>query len=92
MIRIGVNSDKTHPAAYREYKNGWAACLHAEMDVLRFARPGDTLEVLRISADGIAMAKPCKFCQKMIEEKGIRKVRYTDPNGEWQSFKVSRSN
>lgn len=86
VIRIGINSDKTHPRFKRKYDDGtWAAHMHAEMDVLRFAQPGDELEVMRFrkSDNKYAMAKPCKFCMKHIIEAGIKKVSYTDENGDW---------
>jgi len=56
--------------------------MHAEMDVLRFAQPGDELEVMRFRKDGsLGMSKPCKFCQRHIRSAGIRRVYYTDEAG-----------
>ena len=87
VIRIGVNSDKTHPAYKRYYPDGSsAACMHAEMDALRFSKPGDTLEVLRFRPSGYGMAKPCSRCMAVIREKGIRKLRYTNSEGEWEEY------
>ena len=60
---------------------------HAEMSVLHACngRKGDTLFVVRFLSDGsITMAKPCPLCEQMIKDHGIRKVYYTDWNGEWQ--------
>jgi deoxycytidylate deaminase len=90
VVRIGTNSSKTHPRFRRTHKNGQESShLHAEMDVLRFAKPGDTLLVIRFSARGqVTMAKPCEHCQKHIRDAGITKVRYTDWNGEAQEWKV----
>tara|TARA_A200000159_G_scaffold152895_1_gene164317 strand:+ start:889 stop:1239 length:351 start_codon:yes stop_codon:yes gene_type:complete len=85
-IRIGVNTSKTHPSACRTFPDGKSSAgLHAEMNVLRFARKGDDLEVIRFTKLGkMTMAKPCCFCQRLIKEKQIRRTRYTDWNGEWQ--------
>jgi deoxycytidylate deaminase len=86
VIRIGVNSDKTHPRFVREYNDGTSAAnMHAEMDALRFSEPGDELEVMRFrkSDNKYAIAKPCSFCMKHIKSAGIKKVTYTDENGEW---------
>ena len=50
VIRIGENTSKTHPRFRRQYPDGsWASHMHAEMNVLRFAKPGDEIEVIRWS-------------------------------------------
>jgi deoxycytidylate deaminase len=85
MLRIGTNSYKTHPRFGRKFKSGpkEVFTLHAEMDVLRFAQPGDDIIVLRFRADGsLAMAKPCIDCQKIIEEESIRRVYYSNSDGD----------
>jgi len=89
IIRMGVNNNKTHPKFKRQYKDGsWSAHLHAEMDVLRFAKPGDIIEVMRFRKGdgGFAMAKPCQFCQKHLRAAGIKKVRFTNEQGEWEEW------
>ncbi len=85
-IRIGTNQSKTHPIAYRRYKDGQeAANMHAEMDVLRFARKGDSLVVTRFLKDGsLTMAKPCIHCIKLIKSIGLKEVRYTNWSGNWE--------
>ena len=91
VIRVGINSDKTHPRFKRKYEDGtWAAHMHAEMDVLRFAQPGDELEVMRFrkSDNSFAMAKPCRHCMPHIIGSGISKVRYTDDNGRWKELQL----
>jgi hypothetical protein len=60
------------------------------MSAIRFYKPGDRLEIFRILEDGsFAMAKPCKFCQAALLEKGINSVRYTNENGEWAIFNIT---
>lgn len=89
VVRIGINSDKTHPRFKRRYDDGtWAAHMHAEMDVLRFSEPGDELEVMRWkkSDNTFAMAKPCRHCMPHIIKAGIAKVTYTNDNGEWEEL------
>jgi len=83
IVRVGTNTMKTHPRFVRMYPDGsCAAHMHAEMDVLRFAQPGDELEVMRFRKDGsLGMSKPCKFCQRHIQASGIRRVHYTDETG-----------
>tara|TARA_B100000131_G_C18097395_1_gene604569 strand:- start:111 stop:467 length:357 start_codon:yes stop_codon:yes gene_type:complete len=87
VIRVGENTDKTHPRFKRQYEDGtWASHMHAEMNVLRFAKPGDEIEVMRFSKCGhdLTMAKPCSLCEEEIKKAGIKKVRYTNWNGEWE--------
>ena len=94
VVKVGTNSKKTHPAFERTYKNGEKGYhLHAEMDVLRFAKPGDNLEVLRWNAMGeLKMAFPCEYCQKAIKDAKINKVTYSDWDGKMISFKVEKIN
>ena len=91
VVRIGENTSKTHPRFRRQYSDGtWASHMHAEMNVLRFAQPGDELEVLRFKKCGHdwTMAKPCQLCMEHIRSAGIKKVRYTNWSGEWEEMKL----
>ena len=91
VIRIGENTDKTHPRFKRQYPDGtWASHMHAEMNVLRFAEPGDELEVIRFKKceHGWTMAKPCPVCIREIVKSGIQKVRYTNWTGEWEELQL----
>ena len=36
----------------------------------------------------LTMAKPCHLCLKELREAGIKKVRYTDWNGEWKEMRI----
>ena len=88
---MGENTNKTHPRFKRQYKDGtWGAHMHAEMNVLRFSKPGDEVEVVRVSKCGKhkTMAKPCKFCQEAMIKAGISKVTYTNWEGEWEELKL----
>jgi len=90
IVRMGVNSFKTHPRFMRTYPDGSSAAhMHAEMDAIRFAQPGDELEVMRFRKCGeFGMAKPCKYCMHHIVKSGIKKVRYTDDDGTWKTLKI----
>jgi deoxycytidylate deaminase len=59
--------------------------MHAEMNVLRFARPGDEIDVMRFTKKNhqLTMAKPCHLCEEAMRKAGIKKVRYTNWDGEW---------
>ena len=86
IIRIGVNSDISH-ARFLRIKDGTSmAFLHAEMDAVIAARPGDTLIVVRWNKSGkITMSRPCKHCQEFIADAGIKKVVYSGWNGKFFS-------
>ena len=89
VIKIGENTDKTHPRFKRQYKDGtWASHMHAEMNVLRFAQPGDEIEVMRFTKchHRLTMAKPCKHCEEEIRKAGITKVKYTNWDGDWEDL------
>jgi deoxycytidylate deaminase len=91
VIKIGENTDKTHPRFKRQYKDGtWASHMHAEMNVLRFAQPGDEIEVIRFSKCGkhMTMAKPCFHCEREIRRSGITSVKYTNWAGEWEVLNI----
>jgi hypothetical protein len=65
--------------------------MHAEMSVLRFAQPGDIVEVMRFQKCDHAptMARPCAACMTLMREIGIRRVKYTNWLGEWEEEKVT---
>ena len=91
VVKVGENTDKTHPRFKRFYKDGgWAANMHAEMNVLRFAKPGDVVEVMRFSkcSHQLTMAKPCPICMMHMKEAGISEVRYTNWEGKWETIKL----
>ncbi len=92
-VRFGVNSFKTHPGFARTYRSGDVGyCLHAEMDALRFAKPGDELVVMRWKNDGVlTMSKPCAACMKYIMQAKIRRLTYTDWDGNFHTIKLPRS-
>lgn len=87
VVRIGENTDKTHPRFKRQYSDGtWASHMHAEMNVLRFAKPGDEIEVIRFKkcSHTWTMAKPCTLCLNKMKDAGIIRVRYTNWEGNWE--------
>lgn len=90
VIKIGTNVKKTHPKFVRTYEDGSVqGHLHAEMDVLRYSKPGDKITVLRFSPRGdLTMAKPCRFCQKFIREYGISEVTYTNWDGKFVKMRL----
>ena len=89
LLSVGYNSEKTHPIQHKfnyiRYKDD--SCLpkiHAEVMALSKIRNLDIdfskvdVFVYRESADGDpALARPCKSCEALIREMGIKKVHYT---------------
>ena len=91
VVFVGENTNKTHPRFKRQYADGsWASHMHAEMSALRFAQPGDELEVIRFSKCNHkwTMAKPCVLCESEIKKSGIKKVRYTNWDGDWEELRI----
>ena len=88
---VGVNGNSEKPEFRRRFKDGKECFIsHAEMDAvsrLREISSSDVLHVMRFTKNGsISMAKPCQYCQGYLKKKGIKKVKYTDWNGEWQKM------
>ena len=91
LVKVGINSMKTHPRYLRKYPDGtYGAHMHAEMDVLRFAQPGDELDVIRYRKcdSSWTMAMPCSHCMDHIHTAGIKKVRYTNWDGNWEDVDI----
>lgn len=83
LLGKGHNSYKPHPT----WGGGPLKTLHAEAAAIRDAIRrgidvrGATIYVVRTSENS-QMSKPCPSCQQLIEDYGIRKVVYTNEEGE----------
>ena len=87
---IGWNSRKTSPEYRRTYSNGDVSySRHAELHALsQLPHDADRRKVILYVArlagrDALSMAKPCKDCQDAIKREGVKKVFYTDWDGNW---------
>lgn len=82
IISIGINQKKSHTLQALYGRNPESIYLHAEVDAIRRARYHPKLHrsklyVVRVRSNGkTALAKPCKGCQKLLNELGI-KYEYT---------------
>jgi len=79
IISLGFNKNKTHPLPNRYNKHG---TIHAEVDAILHADPdllsGSSILVCRHLKNGSpAMAKPCKMCERILFDFGIRDVYWT---------------
>jgi tRNA(Arg) A34 adenosine deaminase TadA len=90
-ITIRTNIEKSHPSCKRTFESGdETASLHAEMNALRFAKPGDDIEVLRWGkTDQLRCSKPCKMCHAAMVRAGIRMVTYVDRDGNKTKMKLN---
>ena len=83
VLGRGTNTYKTHAT----YGGGPLKTLHAEAAAIRDAKRrgislhGKDLYVARVNCDN-KLSRPCASCASLIKREGIRKVYYTDANGE----------
>lgn len=91
-VIVGINGASTRPQFRRKFKDGTECFVsHAEMDAVaklgKDIRPTDVLHVMRFMKNGtVSMAKPCEYCQLYLKKKGIRHVRYSGWQGEWNKM------
>ena len=84
-IITGVNTGRCSLKFSREYPDGTLGYhLHAEMDLLRKLRKNSVnkIYVARFTKGGkLTMAKPCKYCEKYLRDFNIKKVYYSNWDG-----------
>lgn len=94
LISFGVNSEKTSLYQHRARQNAkvnWDLNTplydktHAEIAAIKKIHPSfsdwDEVEILIVSKkkDGVyRKARPCPICERVVKEKGIRKIYYTN--------------
>jgi deoxycytidylate deaminase len=90
IIKLGRNSDRTHPRMQRfNPDRSYTTTMHAEVDAC-MGVPDEVLEgaeiyVVRLTrTDKWALARPCEICQKFLTDAGIRKVYYSNEVGEME--------
>lgn len=81
VLAVGVNVLKNDPTKFHEW-NRWLS-VHAEDAVTRVHQNGEAeggvVYVARLSADGNpVMSRPCKACQRLMREIGVKKIVWTD--------------
>lgn len=88
---IGINSHSRKTAKFRKrYKNSDEIYyeIHAEVDlILKLMHVPEKIHVVRYFKNGsVTMAKPCVHCQNFLRLKGVKIVRYSNWNGEWETL------
>lgn len=86
---VSLNHNKatqTHPKANSKFNT-----LHAEAAAILSSKAdlkGTDLYVVRVVNNGdTAESKPCRYCQQLIKESGIKRVYYSSDNG-YRMYKV----
>jgi len=90
---IGVNSQRRNTAKFRKrYSNSRETYheIHAEVDLVIHSKViPERINVIRFFKDGTpTMAKPCIHCQNFLRMKGVKRVRYTNWDGDWEEMKL----
>jgi len=91
--KIGVNRLSRNTAKFRKrYSNSRETCheIHAEVDLVIHSKViPERINVIRFFKDGTpTMAKPCIHCQNFLRMKGVKRVRYTNWDGDWEEMKL----
>jgi deoxycytidylate deaminase len=91
LMGFGVNKQKTHPAAAHTISGH----IHAEMAAIIMCKNTDlhgadlyTCRVMRKVGEARGMGKPCKDCMVLIRDAGIKRVYYTNINGEMEMIRL----
>lgn len=101
LIAIGINKAKTHPLnlrnrkknssgidfSYSKFSCSELVCLNSVRRKTTIPFSKLTLINFRIDREGnLAMAKPCKSCESLLRFLEIRKLYYTNNEGEFDFF------
>lgn len=91
LYATGFNKTKTHPAAAHTISGHihaeLAAIIQTKADELRGADLY-SCRVMRASGERRGMARPCKNCMLLIRIAGIKRVYFTNANGEMEVLKI----
>lgn len=89
---IGVNQQRCTSKFRKRYKDSseFHYERHAEVDlILKMRVVPDRIFVMRFLETGVTtMARPCVHCQNFLKHKGVKSVRYTNWDGEWEEMKL----
>ena len=90
---IGINCQERLTSKFRKrFSNSRETYyeIHAEVALLLKSKEiPDKIHVVRFFKDGTpTMAKPCIHCQHFLKHKGVKTVRYTNWDGDWEEMKL----
>ena len=91
LVARGWNKNKTHPAAVVYYSN----CIHAELAAIIGVNKSDlpsmdiyVARIMRSKDEPLGMSRPCQQCMVMIREAGLKRIYYTNRDGNWEMEKL----
>lgn len=88
LVSYGWNSRKSHPRSHTIQK-GHHAEFAALMANWKYDLIGATIYVTRLTRGGnIGIAAPCKECRKLIEACGLKRVVFTNREGEVEEWRL----
>jgi hypothetical protein len=99
LQKIGINDNKTHPASLKYKYSGKDGLdirnfvgIHSELSaILKYGKEdcSDCVFInIRIDRNGnLAMSKPCKGCQDLLNQVGYQRVYYTNIAGEFEEWR-----
>jgi hypothetical protein len=89
---IGVNQYRGTAKFRKRYHNSREFYYerHAEVDlILKMRVIPEKIFVMRFLETGkTTMARPCVHCQNFLKHKGVKVVRYTNWEGDWEEMKL----
>ena len=101
VISTGINSEKENPLQerYNNYRDfdakKYPACVHAEIDALSSIINKRNVDWSKVSIYTYREAnhmrscsRPCKACETLIKDLGIKDIYYTDWSGNYCKEKV----
>lgn len=75
---VGIRKDGIHVKSLNGSADKRTPEIHAECRLARKLTPDSVIYVARINASGeMAMARPCPDCERVLRNKGVRKVYYS---------------
>jgi len=88
IVSIGRNSKKSHPIN-QKYGYFDGSGLHAEACAViksgNIDHSRHTLVTFRIDRNNkVAMGKPCRHCQKLLNDVNFKEIYYSDEQGQFQ--------
>jgi deoxycytidylate deaminase len=91
IMAVGFNKPKTHPAAVKYYSGH----IHAELAAIIQVNKDDlrgadlySVRIMRSKGEPRGMGKPCRRCMEMIRDAGIKRIYFTNAEGNTEIIKV----
>ena len=91
IVSRGRNRTKSHPVqkkydTYRAYRDCFTSNIHAEIDALirsgNMDLSGSEIFLYRVTkGNNVGISKPCKACERALQDAGVSYVYYTDVSG-----------